>query len=148
MGGIGRREFIASGALAALGLAGCGATPAPTTHATSPQPTTPAPTEPSPTPSSTPDWRALAASLDGTLVLPSDAAYAQARLVYQLRFETAMPAAIALCASATDVQRAVDFARAHAVQPIPRCGGHSYAGYSTGDGLIVDVTPMNQVSVA
>ncbi len=42
----------------------------------------------------------LARSLDGTLVLPSAAAYAGAKLVYNLRFADVDPAAVAYCASA------------------------------------------------
>jgi FAD/FMN-containing dehydrogenase len=81
-------------------------------------------------------------------VRPASSAYANAKLVYDLRFEAATPAAIAYCASPTDVQRTIDFARRHAITPTPRCGGHSYAGYSTGSGLIIDVTPMNRVLVS
>jgi FAD/FMN-containing dehydrogenase len=81
-------------------------------------------------------------------VLPSDPSYPQARLVYDLRFEQATPAAVAYPRSATDVQRLIDFARQHSLAPIPRCGGHSYAGYSTGSGLVIDVGAMNAVSVS
>jgi hypothetical protein len=140
-----RRELIARGAIAALSagaLAGCGAS----TTRTTPTPAHPPPSSPPPSPPSAADWSALAASLQGQLVLPADGAYASARLVYDLRFESASPAAIALCASPGDVQRVLDFARSHAIQPIPRSGGHSYGGYSTGAGLIIDVTPMNIVS--
>jgi FAD/FMN-containing dehydrogenase len=143
-----RREFIARGAaLAALGagVAACGTTPPKTTtRAPHPPPASP----PSATQPTSADWSALAGSLQGQLVLPTDPRYATARLVYDLRFESATPQAIAYCASASDVQRLLDFARRHAVQPIPRCGGHSYGGYSTGSGLIVDVSPMNQVNVS
>jgi FAD/FMN-containing dehydrogenase len=61
-------------------------------------------------------------------VLPTDAAYPQAKLVYDLRFEGARPAAVAYPRSSADVQRLLAFARVHALAPIPRCGGHSYAG--------------------
>src|SRR5271168_4231541 len=47
----------------------------------------------------------LAGSLDGQLVLPSDKRYATARLVYDLRFAGETPAAIAYCASSSDVVR-------------------------------------------
>ena len=30
----------------------------------------------------------------------------------------------------------------------PRSGGHSFAGYSTGTGVVIDVTPMNKISIA
>ncbi len=92
-------------------------------------------------------WSALASSLSGRLVLPSSPSYATARLLYDRRFDNLNPAAVAYCVSPADVQRCVGFARAHGIQPIPRCGGHSYGGYSSGPGLVVDVTPMNTVTV-
>ena len=92
-------------------------------------------------------WRALAKSLSGTLVLPSNHHYRTARELYDPRFDVSRPAGIAYCASPVDVQRTVDFARTHGIRPIPRCGGHSYGGYSTGSGLVVDVTRMSKVKV-
>jgi hypothetical protein len=152
-GALTRRELIAAGAIATLGaaVAGCGssATDRSRTAKVHPRSGATAATQPvGPTPPTAADWAALAAALSGTLVRPSESGYANARLVYNLRFEDAQPAAIAFCASAADVQRTLEFALAHAIQPIPRCGGHSYGGYSTGSGLIIDVTPMNRVAVA
>jgi len=151
-----RRAFLRRGALTALGasaLAGCGSgspstasTADSTTSTTAATTTTTTSTESGPP--SAAQWSALRDALSGKLVLPADAAYGDARLVYDLRFEDSSPAAIAYAASTTDVQRLVDFARSHAIAPIPRCGGHSYAGYSTGAGLIVDVSGLNGVSVA
>lgn len=92
-------------------------------------------------------WRTLGRSLSGRLVLPSERGYAVARQLFDPRFDTARPAAIAYCATPADVQRAVDFARTHGVRPIPR-SGHSYGGYSTGSGLVIDVTSMHAVTVA
>jgi len=132
-----RRSFLAGGALAAGALAGYGRVGAGLARA--------AVAGGAPTAA---QWAALRRSLAGTLVRPSDASYAQARLVYDLRFEGAAPAAVAYPRSSTDVQRLVHFARSHALAPIPRCGGHSYAGYSTGAGLVIDVGAMNSVSVS
>ena len=148
-----RRAFL--GAVGAGALAGCGSgaarrsTTASETRSTTTASTTTASTSTvtaagPPTPA---QWAALRRSLAGELVLPTAPSYDSDRLVYDLRYEDATPAAIAYAASATDVQRLVDFARAHALAPIPRCGGHSYGGYSTGSGLIVDVGAMNNVAV-
>jgi len=93
-------------------------------------------------------WATLASSLSGRLVLPSSPSYATARLLYDPRFDNLAPAAVAYCATPAEVQRCMGFARSHGVRPIPRCGGHSFAGYSSGPGLIIDVTPMNTVTVA
>ena len=92
-------------------------------------------------------WTALRASLSGRLVLPDDPNYPTAKLVYDLRFADVMPAGIAYCASPADVQRCIAFARHQQLPIAARSGGHSYGGYSTGNGLVVDVTTMSAVSV-
>ena len=55
--------------------------------------------------------------------------------------------AIAYCISPTDVQACLAFAQRFHIPLVPRCGGHSYAGYSTTTGIVVDVTRMSEVSV-
>ncbi len=149
---ISRRAFLRAGAAGVLGasaLAGCasGASSTSSSSSTATTSTTTTSTAEAGPPSAA-QWAALRRSLTGQLILPAQPAYADARLVYDLRFEDAAPAAIAYAASDADVQRLIDFARTHQLAPIPRCGGHSYAGYSTGSGLIVDVSPLNGVSVA
>ena len=146
----GRRQFLRACGWAAAGaasaaLVGCGDTSGRGSRSSK---TTTAPSATSSTaPLGAGAWSALASSLSGHLVLPSSPGYATARLVYDPRFDDVNPAAVAFCASAADVQRCVHFARSHGIRPIPRCGGHSYGGYSTGTGLVIDVTPMNTVSV-
>ncbi|HTW98333.1 MAG TPA: FAD-binding oxidoreductase, partial [Acidimicrobiales bacterium] len=88
----------------------------------------------------------LAGVLHGQLVLPADSDYQAASQVYDLRYAGATPIAIAYCESADDVARCIGFATAHGIAPIPRCGGHSYGGYSTGSGLVVDVSAMSATS--
>jgi FAD binding domain/Berberine and berberine like len=64
------------------------------------------------------------------------------------RFDGARPRAIVYCESAEDVQRTVRWAQKHALHIVPRCGGHSYAGYSTiSRGVVVDVSRLNRVHV-
>ena len=146
-----RRRFLRDGAatvaaLAVPALAGCGASStAGASRAAESAVTRATVAEAKPTAAA---WRSLARSLSGRLVRPSDRGYASARELFDPRFDAARPAAIAYCASPGDVQRAVDFARAHGIRPIPRCGGHSYGGYSTGSGLVIDVTRMSAVKVA
>lgn len=93
-------------------------------------------------------WSVLAGSLDGSLVLPSAPTYPAAKLVYNLQFAATDPAAVAYCASPSDVQRCISFARRHGLPATPRSGGHSYAGYSTGPGLLIDVSRLNTVATA
>jgi len=52
------------------------------------------------------------------------------------------------CESLSDVQKTVRWARKHSVRIVPRSGGHSYGGYSTTSGVVVDVSRLHAVSVA
>ncbi len=93
-----------------------------------------------------PQWSALAATLTGSLVVPGDAGYPNGALLYNEVFSP-HPAAIAYCATAVDVQRCVAYARDHGVQLAARSGGHSYGGYSSCPGLVIDVSSLNAVGV-
>ena len=91
--------------------------------------------------------RALRARLKGQLLLPGDSGYDAARKPWNGAFDK-HPALIARCATAADVARSVEFARAHALLLALRGGGHSFAGYSTSDGgLLIDLSPMRRVRV-
>ncbi|MFE3229107.1 FAD-binding oxidoreductase [Nocardia sp. NPDC059228] len=94
------------------------------------------------------DWGALRQRSSGTLNLPSDSGYATAKLAYNPAFDTRRPAAIAQCATASDVQACVDAAARAKIPVAARSGGHSYGGYSTPDnGLVVDLGGMSGVEV-
>jgi FAD/FMN-containing dehydrogenase len=94
------------------------------------------------------DWTALGHDLHGTLVRPGDASYAVDKLLYDPRFDGLKPAGIAYCHSIADVQTCLAFARKFGVPVATRSGGHSYAGWSSTTGLIVDVTPLREVAVS
>ncbi len=95
-----------------------------------------------------PDWRVLAGQLTGTLVQPGAPSYAADAAIYNERYSPApAPAAVALCATPSDVQRCVAFARKHGVALAARSGGHSYGGYSTCPGLVINVTPMQSIAL-
>lgn len=141
--GMRRREFLALCALGMLPgvLAACQDGPSTVTSAT----VIPSPTkQPAPTDA---DWSALAKSLQGTLVRPNNAQYATARQLFDPRYDTVQPAAIAYCASPADVQACLAFVRKFGLPCAPRSGGHSYNGYSTSTGLVIDVTHMHTVQV-
>ncbi|WP_344874378.1 FAD-binding oxidoreductase [Nonomuraea antimicrobica] len=86
--------------------------------------------------------------LAGTLVLPGDAGYTTARRLFNPAYDQVRPQAVAYCESAGDVSACLGFARANGVPVTSRSGGHSYAGWSTGTGLVIDVSRMNAVSYA
>jgi FAD/FMN-containing dehydrogenase len=78
--------------------------------------------------------------LTGRLVLPPDPGYEQAKQLQSAQFDAAAPLAIAYCADSADVATCVSFAQDNGIRVTPRGGGHSSAGYSTGDGLVVDLS--------
>jgi FAD/FMN-containing dehydrogenase len=90
---------------------------------------------------------AFASSLQGTLLRQDSPQYPIARQLFDPRFDGIQPTAIAYCASSSDIQRSLAFARQFGLPLAPRAGGHSFAGYSTTTGLVVDVTQMNTVKI-
>jgi hypothetical protein len=131
---INRRKFLTlcgTGTLAGL-LAACQAGVSQTSNTTpsaaaskTPSPTPPPTRQPSPTDA---DWSALARALQGTLVRPGSPQYPTARQLFSTRFDNILPAAIAYCASPTDVQTCLAFVRRFGIPFAPSSGGHSYAG--------------------
>ena len=107
---------------------------------------TPTPT-PHPVNPTTADWAALAQELQGSLIRPGDPDYATAHQLFNMRFDDIQPTAVAYCASVADVQHCLAFVRKFGLPIAPRAGGHSYAGYSTTTGLLLDVTRINAVNV-
>jgi FAD/FMN-containing dehydrogenase len=93
------------------------------------------------------DWASLAKMLHGDLVLPTSAGYVTDAHGYNPLFDSTRPQAIAYVASAADVSTAVAFGREHGVPLSIRSGGHCYGGWSTGSGLVIDVSVLNAVSV-
>jgi FAD/FMN-containing dehydrogenase len=142
-------RWFGVGAGAAV-LAGCSSGTSrgggPTTGA--PFPTSRPATSSSTLPGGPPPWGQLEHQLRGRLVLPGASTYLTDLRLYDPRFDGVRPAAIAFCANPSDVQHSIAFARAHGLPFTARAGGHSYAGYSTTSGLVVDVTTMNRVVAA
>ncbi|OWA06233.1 hypothetical protein B9W62_20630 [Streptomyces sp. CS113] len=104
------------------------------------------PTPKAPTPKAPASWAALAKSLDGPLIRPGDRTWKTAHQLYNTRFDTLKPTAVAYAAHPDDIRTALSYARAHAIPVAIRNGGHSYAGWSSGDGrLIIDVSTLNRV---
>jgi FAD/FMN-containing dehydrogenase len=146
-----RRTILRGGAaLAAGGLlaAGCDGTTA--RRAASATPT--ASRSAAPTRSGPPapaDWSALARGLDGTLIRPDDADYGTARRLYNTRFDGLRPAALAYVRGTADIATCLAFARRTGTRVAIRSGGHSYAGWSSGDGrLVIDVSRLSGISVS
>jgi FAD/FMN-containing dehydrogenase len=87
----------------------------------------------------------LANELSGPVVARGTSGYDKARLLFNVRFDAAKPLAVAFCESALDVQKTIAWGRKHGIRIAPRTGGHSYGGYSTTPGVILDVTRMHAI---
>ena len=89
----------------------------------------------------------FAASLRGDVLLAGSPGYDLRRRVWNGMFDR-HPALIACCTGASDVQRAVNFAREHRLLTAVRSGGHSVSGKSTCEGgLVIDLQQMQGVRV-
>ncbi|RKN59430.1 FAD-binding oxidoreductase [Streptomyces klenkii] len=94
------------------------------------------------------EWTALGADLSGSLIRPGDADYAAACQLYNTRFDGLRPVAIAYVSGMNDIVTCLAFARRYAVPVAIRSGGHSYAGWSSGNGrLVLDVSLLNTVRI-
>lgn len=156
-----RRRFIGGGAAAVVGIAsavacsgGSGTATAtsstaggPSASATGPR-TSATPTAGTTTTSAAAaaNWSALARDLDGTLVRPGDSSWSTAHQLYNTRFDALKPAAVAYVAHQEDIGTTLAYARARGIRVAIRNGGHSYAGWSSGNGrLIIDVSRLDRV---
>lgn len=89
----------------------------------------------------------LRATLRGTMCLPGEAGYDDARTIWNAMVER-KPAIIVRAAGAADVMSAVTFAREHELLLAVRGGGHNIAGNAVCDGgLMLDLSPMKSVRV-
>ena len=93
-------------------------------------------------------WRALETAVAGDVVRPTAAAYDALRRPAIPGFDDVRPAGIVLCAGPEDVAAALAFARSAGLPVAVRSGGHCFAGRSTTEGVVVDVSPMASVAVA
>jgi FAD/FMN-containing dehydrogenase len=89
----------------------------------------------------------LTVALRGTLILPGEPAYTEARAVYNAMIDR-HPAAIARCADTADVITCVRFARDHHLDIAVRGGGHNAAGLAVADdALVIDLSELRSTTV-
>ena len=90
---------------------------------------------------------ALSAQLRGTVLREGDAAYDDARSIWNAMIDR-RPGLIVRCVGAADVIAAVNFARENRLLVSVRGGGHNIAGSAVCDGgLMIDLSPMKSVRV-
>ena len=89
----------------------------------------------------------LRAALRGSLLLPSDQGYDEARSVWNAMIDK-RPGLIARCAGAADVLHAIRFAQERGLLIAVKGAGHNIAGSGVCDnGLMIDLSPMKSVHV-
>jgi FAD/FMN-containing dehydrogenase len=93
-------------------------------------------------------WVGLRAAISGEVILPGSSEYEFARKPAIANFHGVRPQAVVRCGAPEDVSEAILFARRHGLRAAPRSGGHCFAGRSSTEGLVVDVSPMRSVSVS
>ena len=82
-----------------------------------------------------------------TLLSPGTEEYEAHRAPAIARFLDVRPRYVARCASVADVVEALSLARREGLPVAVRSGGHDFEGRSSCDGVVVDVGPMDAVSV-
>lgn len=97
---------------------------------------------------SEPDWVALRTAVAGQVVLPGTPDYERLRRPAIALFHGTRPRAVVTCRTPADVAETLAFARRHGLPVAPRSGGHCFAGRSSTDGIVVDVSPMSSVEIA
>jgi FAD binding domain/Berberine and berberine like len=82
---------------------------------------------------------------DGIVLRPGDPGFNDL-LPFNLR-TTSRPMAIVECLTAAGASLAVKWARRHEIAACTHAGGHSYEGFSSCPGLMIDVRKMNQIGI-
>jgi FAD/FMN-containing dehydrogenase len=82
----------------------------------------------------------------GSVVLASTEGYDVSRQDF-IRTHQSFPQLIAYCEVPRDVQTCLKFASEHGLHPVCRSGGHSTAGFSVNDEMVIDVSRISYVVV-
>ena len=95
-----------------------------------------------------PRLQALDRAVRGPVITPGRPLYDSARLVFDAAYNDVKPLAVVRPLDATDVSHVVRWSQQTGVHVVARSGGHSYAGYSTTQGVVVDLSRLAGVRVA
>lgn len=95
-----------------------------------------------------PDLSSFGASLDGTVLGPGSPGYETVRRPVNPAYRDVRPRLVVRCRSVRDVTRALAYARVHGHRVVPRGGGHCFAGRSSTDGMVLDLSDIAGIEVA
>jgi hypothetical protein len=90
--------------------------------------------------------RKLEEELQGRVVMAGDPTYNSDRQLWNPVFQY-FPRVIAYCEVFNDVKLCLSFAREHGLPVTTRSGGHSTAGYSVNDGMVIDLSRIRYAVV-
>jgi FAD/FMN-containing dehydrogenase len=94
-----------------------------------------------------PRLRTLAKTFRGQIVAPGQPLYDRLRIPFNANFDGVRPLAVVRPVDAAYVGSVVRWAAANKVPFVARSGGHSYGGYSTTRGVVVDLAQLSGVHV-
>jgi FAD/FMN-containing dehydrogenase len=95
-----------------------------------------------------PDLAEFRASLDGELFSPDSPGYEAIRRPVNVAYRKVRPRLVLLCRSVSDVVAAMTYATATGDRIAPRGGGHCFAGRSSADGIVLDMSGLDGIWVA
>ena len=95
-----------------------------------------------------PDLAEFGNSLDGALFSPESPGYEAVRRPVNPAYRKVRPRLVVLCRSVADVVGAIGYATATGDRIAPRGGGHCFAGRSSTDGIVLDLSGLDRTSVA
>jgi len=91
----------------------------------------------------------LKRTFNGSLIVPGDPGYDEARRLFTLNPDTDKhPAIVAQCKGEEDVLRCIDFAHRQQMEVAVRSGNHSFLDWGSCDkGIVIDLSQMKGVAV-
>src|SRR5919202_999494 len=87
-------------------------------------------------------------TLAGRMLVAGSAEYESARRSQIARFDGVRPQAVVRCRMPEDIAQALVLARQEGLHVALRSGGHCFAGRSSTTGIVIDVSGMDEVSIA
>ncbi|TCC65625.1 FAD-binding oxidoreductase [Kribbella pittospori] len=87
-------------------------------------------------------------ALDGELFRPESTGYDAIRRPFHPAYRDVRPGLVALCRSVSDVVSVIKYAATTGDRIAPRGGGHCFAGRSSTDGIVLDLSGLDTISVA
>ena len=95
-----------------------------------------------------PDLAEFGNSLDGELFSPDSPGYEAIRRPVNAAYREVRPRLVVLCRSVSDVVGAMTYATATGDRIAPRGGGHCFAGRSSTDGIVLDMSGLDGIWMA